>query len=100
MTNPTMRSWRTRRHNSAAGQVTGIRSCRAEVAGRREHSQAGDACPARHRCRARLSGWLDDRARAPLFVGIDVIDGYLAKLNVTSPTGIPRLSAAPTWWQD
>jgi hypothetical protein len=29
-----------------------------------------------------------------------VIDGYLAKLNVTSPTGIPRLSAAPTWWQD
>jgi glutathione synthase len=28
-----------------------------------------------------------DRARGLLFVGIDVIDGYLTKINVTSPTG-------------
>jgi hypothetical protein len=45
-------------------------------AGWREHNQAGGACPARHRCRARLSGWLDDRARGLLFGGIDVLDGY------------------------
>jgi glutathione synthase len=28
------------------------------------------------------------RARGLLFVGIDVIDGYLTEINVTSPTGI------------
>jgi glutathione synthase len=28
------------------------------------------------------------RARGLIFVGIDVIDGYLTEINVTSPTGI------------
>ena len=28
------------------------------------------------------------RERGLLFVGIDVIDGYLTEINVTSPTGI------------
>jgi glutathione synthase len=28
------------------------------------------------------------RRRGLLFVGIDVIDGYLTEINVTSPTGI------------
>ena len=28
------------------------------------------------------------RDRGLLFVGIDVIDGYLTEINVTSPTGI------------
>jgi glutathione synthase len=28
------------------------------------------------------------RGRGLLFVGIDVIDGYLTEINVTSPTGI------------
>ena len=28
------------------------------------------------------------RARGLLFVGIDVIDGYLTEINVTCPTGI------------
>jgi len=28
------------------------------------------------------------RKRGLLFVGIDVIDGYLTEINVTSPTGI------------
>jgi len=28
------------------------------------------------------------RARGLLFTGIDVIDGYLTEINVTSPTGI------------
>ena len=28
------------------------------------------------------------RARGLLFAGIDVIDGYLTEINVTSPTGI------------
>jgi glutathione synthase len=35
---------------------------------------------------ARLAGPL--RERGLLFVGIDVIDGYLTEINVTSPTGI------------
>jgi glutathione synthase len=44
------------------------------------------------------------RARGLLFVGIDVIDGYLTEINVTSPTGIRAISrlggpdvAAITW---
>src|SRR5262249_32784338 len=31
------------------------------------------------------------RQRGLLFVGIDVIDGYLTEINVTSPTGIPAI---------
>jgi glutathione synthase len=44
------------------------------------------------------------RTRGLLFVGIDVIDGYLTEINVTSPTGIRAISrlggpdvAAITW---
>src|ERR1700750_2597706 len=44
------------------------------------------------------------RARGLLFVGIDVIDGYLTEINVTSPTGIRAIKnlggpdvAAMTW---
>ena len=40
----------------------------------------------------------DLRERGLLFVGIDVIDGYLTEINVTSPTGIrasASASAAP-----
>jgi glutathione synthase len=44
------------------------------------------------------------RARGLLFVGIDVIDGYLTEINVTSPTGIRAIArlggpdvAAITW---
>jgi Prokaryotic glutathione synthetase, ATP-grasp domain len=71
------------------GSDNGIRSCSAEVAGWRERSQVREACPAWHRCRARLSGWLDDCARGLLFVGgIGGIDGYFTEINVTSPTGI------------
>jgi glutathione synthase len=33
------------------------------------------------------------RARGLLFVGIDVIDGYLTEINVTSPTGIRAIKA-------
>ena len=38
------------------------------------------------------------RARGLIFVGIDVIDGYLTEINVTSPTGIRAVqrSAGPT----
>lgn len=35
---------------------------------------------------ARLKNWLRDEGL--LFVGIDVIDGFLTEINVTSPTGI------------
>ena len=34
------------------------------------------------------------RERGLLFVGIDVIDGYLTEINVTSPTGIRAIAAA------
>lgn len=34
----------------------------------------------------------DLRARGLLFVGIDVIDGYLTEINVTSPTGIRAIA--------
>ncbi len=33
------------------------------------------------------------RARGVIFVGIDVIDGYLTEINVTSPTGIRAIAA-------
>jgi glutathione synthase len=33
------------------------------------------------------------RARGLIFVGIDVIDGYLTEINVTSPTGIRAIKA-------
>ena len=38
------------------------------------------------------------REKGLLFVGIDVIDGFLTEINVTSPTGIRAVknSAAPT----
>jgi glutathione synthase len=39
---------------------------------------------------ARLAPHL--RARGLLFVGIDVIDGHLTEINVTSPTGIRAIS--------
>jgi len=32
------------------------------------------------------------RERGLLFVGIDVIDGFLTKINVTSPTGIRAIA--------
>jgi glutathione synthase len=32
------------------------------------------------------------RQRGLLFVGIDVIDGYLTEINVTSPTGIRAIA--------
>jgi glutathione synthase len=32
------------------------------------------------------------KARGLLFVGIDVIDGHLTEINVTSPTGLRALS--------
>jgi glutathione synthase len=34
----------------------------------------------------------DLRERGLLFVGIDVIDGYLTEINVTSPTGIRAIA--------
>ena len=39
------------------------------------------------------------RERGLLFVGIDVIDGYLTEINVTSPTGIRAIKnlGGPTW---
>jgi glutathione synthase len=40
---------------------------------------------------ARLAGPL--RERGLLFVGIDVIDGYLTEINVTSPTGIRAIKS-------
>jgi glutathione synthase len=33
------------------------------------------------------------RERGLLFVGIDVIDGYLTEINVTSPTGIRAIKS-------
>ena len=33
------------------------------------------------------------RRHGMLFVGIDVIDGYLTEINVTSPTGIREVNA-------
>jgi glutathione synthase len=33
------------------------------------------------------------RERGLLFVGLDVIDGYLTEINVTSPTGIRAIKA-------
>jgi glutathione synthase len=48
--------------------------------------QATDLTPREREICARLGPAL--RERGLLFVGIDVIDGYLTEINVTSPTGI------------
>ena len=58
-------------------------------------AEATDLSPREREICARLAPEL--RKRGLLFVGIDVIDGYLTEINVTSPTGlraIKRLSGA------
>ena len=49
-------------------------------------AEATDLTPREREICARLGPAL--RERGLLFVGIDVIDGYLTEINVTSPTGI------------
>jgi len=49
-------------------------------------AQATELTPREREICARLGPAL--RERGLLFVGIDVIDGYLTEINVTSPTGI------------
>src|SRR4026207_1130469 len=62
----------------------------------RSHMVRGGAAPApgpppRGRgLRAALAP--DPRGRGLLFVGIDVIDGFLTEINVTSPTGIRAIA--------
>jgi glutathione synthase len=53
-------------------------------------AQATDLTPREREICARLAPEL--RARGLLFVGIDVIDGNLTELNVTSPTGIRAIA--------
>ncbi len=50
---------------------------------------AADLSPREREICARLGPAL--KARGLLFVGIDVIDGYLTEINVTSPTGLRAL---------
>ena len=52
---------------------------------------AADLTPRETQICARLGPEL--RARGLLFVGIDVIDGLLTEINVTSPTGIVGIDA-------
>jgi glutathione synthase len=49
-------------------------------------AKATDLTPREREICARLGPAL--RARGLIFVGIDVIDGYLTEINVTSPTGL------------
>ncbi len=53
-------------------------------------AQATDLSPREREICARLGPAL--RERELLFVGIDVIDGHLTEINVTSPTGIRAIS--------
>ena len=53
-------------------------------------AQATDLTPREHEICAALGPAL--RERGLLFVGIDVIDGYLTEINVTSPTGIRAIA--------
>jgi glutathione synthase len=53
-------------------------------------AQSTDLSPREREICARLGPAL--RARGLLFVGIDVIDGYLTEINVTSPTGIRAIA--------
>jgi glutathione synthase len=53
-------------------------------------AQATDLTPREREICARLSPAL--RERGLLFVGIDVIDGHLTEINVTSPTGIRAIA--------
>jgi glutathione synthase len=53
-------------------------------------AQATDLTPREREICARLAPEL--RARGLLFVGIDVIDGNLTEINVTSPTGIRAIA--------
>ncbi|MCA1999207.1 MAG: glutathione synthase [Hyphomicrobiales bacterium] len=49
-------------------------------------AQATDLTPREHEICARIGPLLKERGL--IFVGIDVIDGHLTEINVTSPTGI------------
>jgi glutathione synthase len=51
---------------------------------------ATDLTPREREICARLGPHL--RERGLLFVGIDVIDGHLTEINVTSPTGIRAIA--------
>jgi glutathione synthase len=53
-------------------------------------AQATDLTPREREICAALGPAL--RQRGLLFVGIDVIDGYLTEINVTSPTGIRAIA--------
>ncbi len=53
-------------------------------------AKATDLTPREREICARLAPAL--RERGLLFVGIDVIDGYLTEINVTSPTGIRAIA--------
>jgi glutathione synthase len=53
-------------------------------------AQATDLTDREREICARLAPAL--RERGPLFVGIDVIDGNLTEINVTSPTGIRAIA--------
>jgi glutathione synthase len=53
-------------------------------------AQATDLTPREREICAQLGPAL--RERGLLFVGIDVIDGYLTEINVTSPTGIRAIA--------
>jgi len=53
-------------------------------------AQSTDLSPREQEICARLGPAL--RARGLLFVGIDVIDGWLTEINVTSPTGIRAIA--------
>ena len=53
-------------------------------------AQATDLTPREREICAALGPGL--RQRGLMFVGIDVIDGYLTEINVTSPTGIRAIA--------
>jgi glutathione synthase len=53
-------------------------------------AQATDLSPREREICERLGPSL--RERGLLFVGIDVIDGHLTEINVTSPTGIRAIA--------
>ena len=53
-------------------------------------AQKGELSPRDREICARIGATL--RARGMIFVGIDIIGGYLTEINVTSPTGIQEIN--------
>ena len=85
-----LRTATARRDSHQIALNDGPRACDRSPHVRGGAAQATDLTPREREICARLGPVL--RERGLLFVGIDVIDGNLTEINVTSPTGIRAIA--------